>query len=58
MNTDEQRFKQVLLNLQSNAIKFTKKGGVVIRVSVYEINSEMFLNVKVEDTGIGISKEN
>ena len=58
MNTDEQRFKQVLLNLQSNAIKFTKKGGVVIRVSVYEINSEMFLKVKVEDTGIGISKEN
>lgn len=58
VNTDEQRFKQVLLNLQSNAIKFTKKGGVVIRVSVYEINSEMFLKVKVEDTGIGISKEN
>jgi len=41
---------QVLLGLQSNALKFTEKGSVSIRV---EIAGE-FLRIAVIDTGIGI----
>jgi len=44
----------VLLNLQSNALKFTEKGKVEIRVSI--IDGE-FLEVKVIDSGIGIKQE-
>ena len=48
---DEQRIKQILLNLQSNAIKFTEKGMVSITAS----NDENFLTIAVKDTGSGIS---
>ena len=46
---DENRFKQVLLNLVTNAIKFTDNGWVRVRCSIEEN-----LNVEVEDTGLGI----
>jgi len=37
INADEQRIKQVLLNLQSNALKFTdKRGKVEIRIAITE----------------------
>lgn len=51
-NTD--RLKQLLLNLTSNAIKFTEDGGS-ITLSVYEDKGNAVL--EVEDTGIGISEE-
>jgi signal transduction histidine kinase len=50
---DEQRIKQILLGLQSNAIKFTEKGYVKIRVAI----TGSTLKIEVEDTGIGIPKE-
>jgi len=52
--SDEQRLLQVILNLQSNAIKFTSKGSVEIRVSITTTN---YLEVKIIDTGIGIKLE-
>ncbi|CAG9323214.1 unnamed protein product [Blepharisma stoltei] len=52
--TDIVRFSQILLNLLSNALKFTIKGYIEICVW---INSENKLECKVEDTGIGINKE-
>ena len=58
MKTDAQRVMQVLLCLQSNALKFTKDGEVEIIVDVEERGLENYLKVEVRDTGIGISKEN
>lgn len=47
---DEVRFRQVLLNLLQNAVKFTAKGSVVLRASV----TESMLRLEVWDTGIGV----
>jgi PAS domain S-box-containing protein len=52
---DRQKFKQVLLNLASNAVKFTDAGG---RVGIeLELTSADELRLRVTDTGIGISHE-
>jgi signal transduction histidine kinase len=52
---DSQRIKQVLLNILSNAVKFTPAGGkVTIEVSVHQ-NGEMIMTI--EDTGIGMTEE-
>ena len=56
---DELRFKQILANLISNAIKFSDKGVIEIGLSVAEAkNSHCTLHCWVKDNGIGISKEN
>jgi len=52
MNTD--RFKQMMINLIDNAIKYTPQGGNVL-VSAYSNEDVMVL--KIKDTGIGIPKE-
>lgn len=54
---DPYRFKQILINLVSNSIKFTEKGSVNIHLSVrkkYRVNE---LQLVVKDTGIGIPKD-
>jgi PAS domain S-box-containing protein len=52
---DPGRLRQVLLNLASNAIKFTNQGAVAIRVGLdREIRGETVLRFSVRDTGIGI----
>jgi signal transduction histidine kinase/DNA-binding response OmpR family regulator len=53
VHVDEIRFKQILLNLTSNAVKFTEVGEVSVQVSF----SGNTLSVEVRDTGIGINKE-
>jgi CheY-like chemotaxis protein/HPt (histidine-containing phosphotransfer) domain-containing protein len=53
---DGVRIQQVLLNLVSNAVKFTFEGEVVVRVSVRDENSErVALRFEVIDMGIGIA---
>ncbi len=52
---DELRLRQVLLNLTSNALKFTQRGKVVIQVS-YVVGAEQLV-VKIKDTGIGMTPE-
>ncbi len=56
---DALRLGQVLLNLVSNAIKFTEKGGIAVSVEPISADnaSTVTLNFKVRDTGIGIDPE-
>jgi signal transduction histidine kinase/DNA-binding response OmpR family regulator/HPt (histidine-containing phosphotransfer) domain-containing protein len=55
---DPSRLHQILSNLVSNAIKFTEKGEVVIRVLTTKRSREdVMLRFEVTDTGIGISPE-
>jgi signal transduction histidine kinase len=49
---------QVLLGLQSNALKFTKGGEVEVIVEVINQSDGEYLRIAVRDTGVGISKEN
>jgi anti-sigma regulatory factor (Ser/Thr protein kinase) len=54
LHTDEKRLMQVILNLLSNSIKFTKAGEIVLKI---EMHGDDYLQFKVEDTGPGIPKE-
>lgn len=54
---DELRFKQVLVNLIGNAVKFTDKGGVSVLFEYVNDESMSWLQVQVVDTGIGMAKE-
>ncbi|MFT7247068.1 MAG: PAS domain S-box-containing protein, partial [Candidatus Azotimanducaceae bacterium] len=55
---DSLRLGQVLLNLTSNAVKFTTKGGVTVLVSLREATADgVELQFEVHDTGIGLSPE-
>ena len=63
IQTDPVKLRQVLINLLSNAFKFTQKGGITVRTDVEENNGETLeeegpslrLRFEVEDTGTGIS---
>jgi PAS domain S-box-containing protein len=55
VRADKQRFKQVLLNLFSNAVKYNREGGIVV-YSCEEI-AEKRLRIEISDTGIGIPAE-
>ena len=55
---DTMRLRQIILNLMSNAIKFTKKGTITINVRlVSEIDENVTIEFTITDTGIGIEKE-
>jgi signal transduction histidine kinase/DNA-binding response OmpR family regulator/HAMP domain-containing protein len=56
---DGTRFNQILFNLISNAIKFTNKGYInILCYSQFTTKNKIQLIVQIEDTGIGIKKEN
>ncbi|MBM4088221.1 MAG: response regulator [Planctomycetes bacterium] len=55
---DADRLRQVLLNLASNAVKFTERGHVVVRARMLELSGDdLCVRVEVADTGIGIPEE-
>lgn len=53
---DRIRFKQILLNLISNAFKFTSQGQIIIRVQLAK-NTKDRLYIEIEDSGCGLSHE-
>lgn len=55
---DPTRIGQVITNLVSNAIKFTRKGYVLIDIAVVtQTDSIIILTISIEDTGIGIAQD-
>jgi two-component system aerobic respiration control sensor histidine kinase ArcB len=54
---DATRLRQVIWNLVSNAMKFTKEGGVVMTVSADVEDHEAHMTIEIEDTGVGIPEE-
>jgi two-component system sensor histidine kinase/response regulator len=55
---DPARIRQVLLNLASNAIKFTAEGEVVVRAQLEDTTGEgVVVRFEVSDTGVGIAEE-
>lgn len=55
MVSDINRLKQILINLLSNSLKFTKAGYICVYIKVVSIN---MIQISIKDTGIGISQEN
>ncbi len=58
LNGDYVRLKQIVLNLLTNAVKYTKEGFVEFNVDVVKKNNICRLIISVKDSGIGIKKEN
>lgn len=56
VSTDEMRIMQILLNLQSNALKFTPKGGSVTILVTHLLSPSPSLRIDVIDTGCGIKE--
>ncbi len=55
---DKGKLKQILINLLGNAIKFTSQGSVKLICHHTKVNKKHQINFAVQDTGIGIAKEN
>jgi len=56
--SDQLRLRQVLINICGNAVKFTKEGGVLIRVyPKNKTGNKLKIEFKIEDTGIGIDEK-
>lgn len=57
MRSDATRIRQIVMNLVSNAVKFTHRGSVDVRVSSVGEGASRRLRVAVRDTGIGMCQE-
>jgi len=58
IKSDEDKLRQVLINLVGNALKYTEKGGVTLRVRSGALAENIqTLHIEVEDTGIGIDSD-
>jgi CheY-like chemotaxis protein len=55
---DEGKIRQALINLLGNAVKFTERGWIRLRVSIHQgEGSQLRLSALVEDTGVGMAAE-
>ncbi|MGD8846209.1 MAG: ATP-binding protein [Desulfobacteraceae bacterium] len=66
LKTDENKLRRVLINVLGNAVKFTERGGVTLRVSVEDEKDDCrttrgerrrSVRFEIEDTGVGIAEE-
>ncbi|MGI8907656.1 MAG: hybrid sensor histidine kinase/response regulator [Candidatus Sumerlaeaceae bacterium] len=57
MHADEIKVRQVLINLLSNACKFTENGTITLSVNRTKENGTQWVNISVLDTGIGIATD-
>ncbi|MGD8951771.1 MAG: ATP-binding protein [Desulfobacterales bacterium] len=57
IKTDPARFRQIIVNLVGNAIKFTEQGHVTVSCRFKKFPSEPLMVIDVVDTGIGISQD-
>ncbi len=54
---DVSRIRQILLNLLTNAVKYTKEGFIILKLSISSAEDGYLLHAQVTDTGIGIKQE-
>ncbi|MEL7324193.1 MAG: ATP-binding protein [Pseudomonadota bacterium] len=59
IKVDDHRIKQIIMNLVSNAVKFTEQGSINIDVNYQESTPQksVFLTFRVSDTGVGIEQD-
>lgn len=58
LNGDEERIRQIYVNILTNAAKYTKKGSVSFTVYPEVFEDKLSICARIEDTGIGIKPEN
>lgn len=58
MYTDKSKLNQIIFNLVNNAAKFTERGTITITSNRIEEEGQAYLQLIIEDTGIGIAQEN
>lgn len=54
---DEQKFRRIVMNLIENAIKFTKEGGIILRIKSRKEEYGINLMVSIKDSGIGMKQD-
>ncbi len=54
IKTDTARLQQIVNNLISNALKFTRQGGISVRIATHALGEQLMLSIEVADTGRGI----
>jgi len=57
VNLDATRFRQILINIINNAIKFTEQGEIVVRAWTEFVNEQEMLFFSIKDSGLGIAPE-
>ncbi|MEG3641455.1 ATP-binding protein [Magnetococcus sp. PR-3] len=57
IHADAAKVRQILINLLGNAVKFTKEGGIALRVATHEEANTLWLIIEVQDSGCGIAED-
>ncbi|MGR9012516.1 MAG: ATP-binding protein [Gammaproteobacteria bacterium] len=59
VNSDEAKLRQILLNLVGNAIKYSQKGSVIVRLTAEDLPDiqQCLLSCEIKDSGIGIAEQ-